>query len=268
MASNRTIAITVIIVIKASPPTLSRALQSLNSQDDCDFHVLVKDFSQSESNRQAVLSSLPNLPSSNVRYIALNDSGIYDALNQAIGYIHNGYVAILHSDDSYPPDAISNMKLSIKHSAADIIYGINRHVTRDQAEYCLVRHHHNCLTKANMLSIEHTAAIIRRSCFTSLGMYLTHYTIASDYEFFLRASLSGHTFYSSDFIFCNHTQGGLSQSRMHLARSEMLKIKLANKIISFHKFLFLLAFSYTDNFARLLLRFASATRRHRTPQSL
>ena len=254
------ILITVIIVIKNANKTLPRALESLNQQDDLDFCVIVKDYSDDHRTRDLVFSILHNIQRSKIKYIAQPDCGIYDALNQAICHIDDGYVAILHSDDSYPRDAIAKMKSSILDSKADIIYGINRHVTRKQQDHCLVRNSHHSLSKDSMTTIEHTSSIIHRRCFRILGLYATNYKIASDYEFFLRSYLHGLNFHPCDYILCNHTQGGLSQTRTHLARAEMLQIKRKYHIINPYNHLILIVVSKIESIARTFFRLISKTR--------
>lgn len=246
-------------MIKHANKTLPRALASLNLQSDPDFHVLIKDYEYDKSTERLIYSTLTNIQHRNIRYVAQTDCGIYDALNQAIELIDDGYIAILHSDDTYPVDAISRMKDSITENQSDIIYGLNRHVNQFQEEHCIVRFSHNLLTSSNMTTIEHTSAIIHRNCFRHVGLYSTKYTIASDYDFFLRSFLYGSTFNPCNSILCNHTQGGLSQTRTHIARSEMLAIKYQFKIIPLLQYLLLSSISKFESIVRQLLRVASSS---------
>ena len=246
-------------MIKHANKTLPRALASLNLQSDSDFNVLIKDYERDQSTERLIYATLTNLQPCNIRYVAQRDCGIYDALNQAIDLIDDGYIAILHSDDSYPVDAISRMKDTINQNPSDIIYGFNRHVNQHQEEHCIVRFNHRLLPLRNMTTIEHTSSIIHRNCFRQVGLYSTKYMIASDYEFFLRSFLYGSTFHPCDSILCNHTQGGLSQSRMHLARSEMLAVKYQYKIIPLLQYLLLSFISKSESLIRQVFLAASST---------
>ena len=247
--------ITVIIVTKNSDDILPRALTSLNLQSDVHFNVIIKYCSDQLLPMDTVKERLSNLNPTNILTVCKQDSGIYDAINQAIEFVVDGYIALLHSDDTYPRDAISRMKEAIHCNPSDIMYGINRHVTKEQTERCLIRQNHRSLILPSMTTVEHTSALIHKRCFNSNGLYSTSFRIAADYEFFLRAFINKASFYPADYIFCNHTQGGLSQRRPHLARSEMLSIKLKYHIISLKQFCFLSIASLIESILRQCLSY-------------
>ena len=125
------------------------------------------------------------------RFNAGQDTGIYDALNQALARARHPYYLVVGSDDSVDIGAlrkiVSDLSSSPAHGADIITYPV-RIDTR-------IRHRQPLWPGwANMLGVtasHSVGTVIRRGLHDSLGLYDTRYQLLADSLFLRRAQLAG-----------------------------------------------------------------------------
>ena len=223
--------ITIVTVCRNSESTIRRALDSLVLQTDQDFNLIVKDGMSGDGTLE-LIEKYRTFFGERMEILVGTDSGIYDALNIAIDRVPDGYIGILHSDDTYDECAVENFKKAIKSSASDVYYGICRHCNSDGEEQCLLRYSDSYLRTKSLVTLEHPATLVSKECFRLHGGFSRKYRIASDYEFFLRLKYRDCRFLAIDRVIATHWSGGISQAKVISSHIEMVRIKQTYKLMT------------------------------------
>jgi glycosyltransferase involved in cell wall biosynthesis len=121
------------------------------------------------------------------------DEGIYDAMNKGIIHAKGDYILFLNSGD-YLYDSKSLSYLVNNSSNEGIIYGkmgmyVNESLQTKAYPYKL------SLAYFRYDTIPHQSAIIKRELFDKFGYYKTHFTIVSDWAFFVDCIIKGKVKY-------------------------------------------------------------------------
>lgn len=212
------------MVCRNSSRTITRALDSLVTQTCQDFKVIIKD-ALSTDDTLDIISSYKRFFGDRLTLLVGHDTGIYDAINICIRQIDKGHICLLHSDDELSPDTILNFHRITRYDDSDVFYGICRHVTASGSEQCLLRYSDNLLPTKSLVTLEHPATLISHLAYKKYGNYNQRYSIAADYELFLRFFLAGAKFTPLNTIVATHWSGGLSQTQRFKATKEMATVK-------------------------------------------
>lgn len=128
----------IIVVCLNAGDKLRNTVQSILEQTTDDYEIIIKDGCSEDQATEAYLESLradatgDALPGSavsgHIRVYRMKDSGIYDAMNQAVDYVRGRYVLFLNCGDSfYDRDVLAKVREAIVRrgdpSARSIFYG-------------------------------------------------------------------------------------------------------------------------------------------------
>ena len=125
------------------------------------------------------------------KLVSENDFGVYDALNKGFKLAKGNVVGLLHSDDFYANnDVLKKVSKLFSNPKVDIVYGDLYYVSKDNPNK-IIRH-----WRAGEFSLDklksgwmppHPTFFIRKKLLNQIGFFDTHYKIAADYDFMLRA---------------------------------------------------------------------------------
>jgi glycosyltransferase len=123
--------------------------------------------------------------------ISEKDSGVYDALNKGLKFNKGNVVGLLHSDDFYAnQDVLKKISKLFANPKVDIVYGDLVYVSKDDPNK-IIRHWRAGEFSLDKLKLgwmpPHPTFFIRRKLLNQIGFFDTHYKIAADYDFMLRA---------------------------------------------------------------------------------
>lgn len=96
----------VITVSLNSGDRLKCTIKSVVSQTFGDLELIVKDGMSTDGSVESTRSDTMIKDDSRVRFITSKDSGIYDAMNQALAEAHGDYVLFLNSGDCFCDDSV------------------------------------------------------------------------------------------------------------------------------------------------------------------
>jgi len=164
-----------IIVVSYQPgDKLRKTIESVLCQSETSYEILVKDGGSTDGSIEA----LPTDP--RIRVQVSPDSGIYDAMNQAVSFARGKYFLFLNCGDYLYEDSTLT-KIRKKLTASGLYYGhtYNRSI---QAEVTMNAHltSFSCYRHVPC----HQACIYSRDLFEERA-YNTKYLIRADYEHFL-----------------------------------------------------------------------------------
>lgn len=205
----------IIVVCLNAGDKLRETIESIRSQTEQDYEVIIKDGGSVDSATQDYLREYEQLREGNlsqdgmmhgiVRLYRSSDKGIYDAMNQAVQYIRGDYVLFLNCGDSfYDDEVLSRVK---RHIAQADRRGV-QHL--EQAEKALTSRYifygniyerrTDTLVQSNPI-IDDFACYrnipCHQACFYDAGLlreksFDTSYVVRADYEHFLWCRYKGH----------------------------------------------------------------------------
>jgi glycosyltransferase len=178
--------ISVVTVCRNSEATLRNALESFLSQTYRDKSLLVVDGASTDS----TLNIARSYRSPEITVISEPDRGIYDAMNRGLRLFDGDAVGFLNSDDAFhDTGALSSIAAGLQD--ADIVYG-DQTLVADHDSKRLIR-----MWRAGEFRRDvsfrmgwvppHPTFYARRSVVEKIGEFDLRYSIASDYDFMLRA---------------------------------------------------------------------------------
>ncbi|MCL6283156.1 glycosyltransferase [Ruegeria sp. 2012CJ41-6] len=145
------------------------------------------------------------------------DSGLYDAMNKAVGLASGDYVIFLNSDDSLASDDILRELAAIVQSdRPDFVYGGTLQTLGDGS----TRNHSRTNLSAFLQRMPfcHNSMLVRRDVFLALGGHDLSYRVASDYDFVFRMLMEGHSGAGTKLPVSKFSARGVSANVLGVAR--------------------------------------------------
>lgn len=175
----------ILIVTLNAGTELKRTVESVLAQKDVDFELIIKDGKSTDLS----LREIPN--DCRVFLYTKKDSGIYDAMNQAIQYATGDYCIFMNTGDTfYDENVLNNISCYIRNSMNQentIYYGNCYTQNRDAIlNYPDKFNDYICFTMVlcHQATIYSTKQLKKRS-------FNTQYKIAADYEYYVYAYTHG-----------------------------------------------------------------------------
>ncbi len=210
------IKISIITVCLNSEETIRDTLNSVLSQDYKNIeHIIVDGGSRDKT--KAILNRYPN---KNKKIYLCKNSGIYKAINYGIKRSKGDFVTILNSDDFY------QSKNSIKHVVDQIIKNKSTKIFFGGVAYFKKLDYYNVrrlYTSTNFKSWHmkyglmppHPGSFIKKELYQQYSLYNEKFSIASDFEFFLRTIyINKIKFKTLDGIVVRMRLGGISSKNL------------------------------------------------------
>ncbi len=174
----------IIVVCLNAGQRLCDTVGSVLGQRYANFEVVVKDGGSSDGSVEMLAETWQD---ARLRVYAEKDSGIYDAMNQAVKLAGGAYFLFLNAGDSFYDENVLDRITDELHRLerggrrADILYGNMYHKALD-AVICASPEINDFTCYRNVPC--HQTCFYRRTLFESRG-YRTEYTVRADYEHFL-----------------------------------------------------------------------------------
>ena len=172
---------------------IRETIQSVLNQTTSNFEYIIKDGVSSDETVNIAQSFSPAFAEKGISYRILSqkDSGIYDAMNQAVSEVRGQWVIFMNAGDWFASDSVlERVGTSGCLQGADVVYGDR------------ILHNHNLFRylKARALEdIRFGLPFGHQSAFTSVKLfennqYSLRYRICADHEFYLRMYMEGKKF--------------------------------------------------------------------------
>ncbi len=209
----------IIVVCLNAGKRLQDTLDSILQQCYSDYEVIIKDGGSKDDS----LSCVPKRE--NVHLYIEQDKGIYDAMNQAIGYATGEYLLFLNTGDLFYDDKVlGNIAAVIekkKQENADftgIIYGNLYHLGLSSVIYASPNvNDFTCYRNVPC----HQTCFYHESMFATRG-YEPKYNVRADYEHFLWCYYEKKTdFVYTETIVASYEGGGYSETKENRKRSTL-----------------------------------------------
>ena len=160
---------------------LQRCLESIIAQTDTDLEIIVQDGNSTDGTVEVVR----NIGDDRVKVFSEPDTGIYDAMNKAVGRSSGMWLLFLGSDDYlYNSAVLADMRNELGQTPAQLVYGNVKVVgntpwAKDGATY------RGEITPPELLlhNYSHQAVFYHQDIFTDGHRFKTQYRICADYDF-------------------------------------------------------------------------------------
>lgn len=108
-----------------SATTITRTINSILEQTYPNIEYIVKDGGSTDNTVAIVQSYAKKFEDKGYKFVVLSnkDSGMYDAINQAVQRCEGEVVGNINSDDYYEPDAVETMVAAYKKTNYDVAWG-------------------------------------------------------------------------------------------------------------------------------------------------
>lgn len=189
------------------------ALESLASQTERDFEVVVSDGASPDTTLVVAESYRTSLPS--LLLLSRPDGGVYDAINRAIADCRGRWIFVLGSDDRlHTPETLAEMAKTLRSTSVDLVYGDVR-VLGPNAMVADGARYGGPFTLARLMgqNICHQSIFTRRALFDRLGLYDLRYKLWADWDFAQRAFVDGAAQWV-DVVVVDYAATGMSSARL------------------------------------------------------
>lgn len=116
--------LSIIIPTFNSEKHITRCLNSILSQQERDYEIIVQDGCSSDRTIQLISEASNSDPSVRIRIANESDKGIYDAMNKGLERATGQWVYFLGSDDClFDPTVLTKVKNAANENDCDVIYG-------------------------------------------------------------------------------------------------------------------------------------------------
>lgn len=167
----------VTVCLNARDALLATA-ESVLEQTMTDFEYIVKDGGSEDG-------SVQKLPiDKRLRIFAKPDTGIYDAMNQAIQECAGQYIVFMNAGDKFiDKEVLSKVRAYAVNKCPEVMYTDVRNEHRQYVDHYPAQLTHWVLYRRPVC---HQAIYVRRDCFARYGQFDASLRIAADYEFLTR----------------------------------------------------------------------------------
>lgn len=184
--SSRQPWLSIIVATWQSAETLERCLKSISQQSCKAFELLIADGASSDGTIDIVRRNEAQI----AWWKSAEDSGIYDAWNQALANACGEYVCFLGADDAWSDaDALARLRAAVGTQAYDLVTSRGRLIDSSSGRSSEFGSEWNYRHVGRRMVVCHPGLLHRRSLFARYGMFDTRYRIAGDLDFLLRLPL-------------------------------------------------------------------------------
>lgn len=230
-----------IIVVTLNPgKRLKQTIDSIFSQTFADYEVIIKDGG-------SVDGALKNLQEQhyfagkNVQVVEKEDTGIYDAMNQALQYVNGKFIQFLNCGDCFHDTTVLQ----------SVYDKITNGGFEEQTPHIFYGDQYNLIQKCMITSVPeindfacYRNVPCHQVCFYDHRLlkergYITEYTVRADYEHFLYCIYTEKaTACHIPVTVCNYEGGGYSETKQNRKKSaqqhkEITKKYLGNKAVKY-----------------------------------
>ena len=204
------IKISVITVSLNVGSTIGKTIQSVLNQTYPNYEIIVKDGLSSDD-------TLQNIPESEkILVVSAKDTGIYNAMNEAVKYASGDYLLFLNAGDVlYSNNVFEEMVQEIDAYPSDVFYG-------DYVRKGIIIHQPSCLKKFTIFrnALNHQSMFFLGSIFKDGEWYDESYKILADYELTVRLFCNGKRFRHVPLIIDEYEGNGFSESTDGLKKNK------------------------------------------------
>ena len=212
--------LSIVTVCRNEEKRIARTIKSVLAQREIDFEYIVLDGKSTDGTLKVLESFQKDFENKGVVYkvISENDTGIYNAMNNALKYVNGEWIIYLNAGDCLHTkeliEIINSNKNHIDIIYGDVIFVENGYYKKRKAA------DHSCLPVT--MPMCHQSVICRTELMREYK-YRENYRLAADYDFLLRLYWNGKIFEHVNEAISIYTLDGQSTTNAWKYQLEMMK---------------------------------------------
>jgi glycosyltransferase involved in cell wall biosynthesis len=216
--------ISVITVCLNCKDELRDTIDSVLSQNETGIEYIIKDGGSTDGTIEVLESYAEIFKYKGIAFkmISCPDTGIYDAMNQALSQAEGDIINFLNAGDMYyRNDVLKEVYQVSKNNNSDILYGDSLWVLKNGSKYVSINNH---VKLENGKGLNQQAVFYRKNSFMD-RKFDNDFKILGDFEFFLYLINKGFSFYKINSILVRYNRYGVSSTNVKRTYEEQLKLK-------------------------------------------
>lgn len=219
--------VSVITIVRNDSLNIEKTMHSILAQTYKNYEYIIKDGLSTDGTQEIIERVREKNPKSAIKFVSCKDSGIYDAMNQAVSYCTGEWICFINSGDAFADENVlfEIFKNDRNFQGAGVLYGDA--IVRDETG--------DAIWKADLSKIEKKMPFCHQSCFVK-RCYATQYPfdtglrIASDYNQILDLYVNEVIFEKLDRVIAIFELDGVSSTKF------IDRFKERNLVIANHGF--------------------------------
>lgn len=177
--------LSIITVCLNSEKTIEDTIKSVLEQDYPDLEYIIFDGGSTDKTIETISSY-----GDNIRLIQAKDSGIFNAMNQALGRVTGEVIGFLNSDDFYTHSGTLSMVMKcFKNKKLDSVYGDLHYVYRDRPDKIYRVWKSAPFNRQKFRfgwTVPHPSFFVKKQIYDYYGLFDDTFKSAGDYELAIR----------------------------------------------------------------------------------
>ena len=192
--------ITVVTVNFNNCTGLEQTVNSVVSQNDCNYQYLIIDGGSTDGS----VNFLNNFCSDKCDVIIEKDQGIYHAMNKAIAAADGKWLLFMNSGDVFMDSASLSLAMSAATEDTDVIY----------ADWIYANSGKRVKASKHKMAVRHQSVVYKKTLHDVHGTYITAPNVTiSDYIFFLSVANANWSYSNAPLSICD--ESGVSSQVSH-----------------------------------------------------
>ncbi len=175
------IPVSVITPCYNSADTIEKTLECIENQTYKSLEYIIIDGGSTDGTLEIIERHKEKLPK-DFTLVSEKDNGIYDAMNKGIRLAKGQLIGILNSDDFYENDTVEQAVKHYSGAKYEVVYGMQRNILNGREKAVFI-YHHDFLPQQ---MITHPTCFVTADAYKDLGLFVTSYRSAADYDLMLR----------------------------------------------------------------------------------
>lgn len=224
--TDKSVLVSIITVTYNAENFITKTIESVALQDYPYIEYIIVDGASTDHTVEIIKKHQSVV----TKWISEPDNGIYDAMNKGIQIANGELIGMINASDYYEPNAISEVVKAYLHYADGEIFHGNIHLLNEDGSFFKLKKPDADVSHLpNGFALYHPTFFVTKAAYTKYGLYDTHFRIAADFDFTLRAYLADAKFIYIDKAISNFRRGGISATAIN-AQIESKNVLLKNGI--------------------------------------
>ncbi len=227
--------ITVITICLNCENVIEKTINSVVSQVETEIEYIIKDGHSIDNTNNLVKKMIKECKNENVhfKHIISSDSGIYDAMNQAIEKASGEWVIFMNAGDCFFNQyVLKDSYQFMSNTEYDVLYGNTVYLLNPKYFFVQI---HNIAEMKDYCSLGHQSTFVKLDIIKN-NLFDIQYKIAGDYEFFRRIMEKKKKFLYINMIISICDREGVSARKTMLMYEENWQVKYGDKEVKKYKY--------------------------------
>lgn len=200
---------------------LERTIASVLNQKSFNYEYIIVDGGSKDNTLDVIRRYEPHIN----RWISEPDTGIYDAMNKALGMVQGEYIHFLNAGDTFNSEEVLSRLEEITESRPDVVYGETAIVDGENRIVAMRRlkapKQLTWRSFRNGMVVCHQSFLIKRKL---APQYNLRFKLSADFDWCIRGMKEAKRLVHADITIANFLEGGLSSARRKASLKERYEI--------------------------------------------